>query len=78
MDDDKNKGFKGSYKASPVRTGNLAHSTQTQLPDHVYRLSPRNVKPLYLVTHFPSLQNPEKNIVLSVSTFNNNKYVLYT
>lgn len=43
MDDDKNKGFKGSYKASLVCTGNLAHSVQTQLPDHVYRLSPRNV-----------------------------------
>lgn len=45
MDDDKNKGFEGSYthKASPVRTGNLAHSIQTQLSDHVYRLSPRNV-----------------------------------
>lgn len=43
MDDDKNKGFKGSYKASLVPTGNLAHSVQTQLPDHVYRLSPRNV-----------------------------------
>lgn len=35
-----------TYEASPVRTGNLAHSIQTQLPDHVYRLSSRNVKPL--------------------------------
>lgn len=26
MDDDKNKGIKGSYKASPVLTGSLAHS----------------------------------------------------
>lgn len=47
MDDDKNKGFKGSYKASPVHTGNLAHSIQTQLPDHVYRLSSRNVESLF-------------------------------
>lgn len=50
MDGNKNKGFKGSscstYEASPVRTGNLAHSIQTQLPDHVCRLSSRNVKPL--------------------------------
>lgn len=48
MDDDKNKGFKGSSYTtpSPVRTGNLAHSIQTQLPDHVCRLSSRNVKPL--------------------------------